>query len=400
MSTAVAADDLRNQLLEAGDRMRELREKAPEERAADWQADIRETRDQIYALDAELQVAEAHERRVARGGPVAGTAELSEVEYRSVGQIFVDSEEIGEWATRGAHGISPAVMVERRALISSVVADGGALLPKGDPFIAPGAYSRRRLFVRDIIAGGSTTLSSVPYVRELNPRAAEGGASAVPEASAKPEVTMQFEPADAPARTIAAWVPITRQAMEDMPTLRSYIDGRLGYMVALREEDEILNGPGTGARLLGILNTPGVQTQAAGADKAITIGLAIAKVELVDGEADGVVINPTDYWTMMTTRSANQFDGGFGDMGNLPFGSPPQTLWGLPAIRSRGVTTGQAVVGAWRMGAQLFDRSSVEIRVSDQHEDRFVKNQLVILAEERVALAVHRPDFFVKATLP
>ena len=39
------------------------------------------------------------------------------------------------------------------------------------------------------------------------------------------------------------------------------------------------------------------------------------------------------------------------------------------------------------------------IRQSDSHDDYFVKNKVAILAEERVALAVFRPDFFVNTTI-
>jgi HK97 family phage major capsid protein len=394
-------EELRAQLLEHGDRIRQLRERTREERSADWSRDILETRDVIYALDAELHVAETTSRLP---GPSAGTqGQSAPPEFRSPGQLFTESDLYGEWVRQGARGSSPGVDIERRNLISTVVGgDGAVLLPRADPIMPP-TLQRRRLFVRDVIAGGSTNLNSVPYVRELNARANEGGASAVAEASAKPEANLQFEAADAPVRTIAAWVPVTMQVLEDIPTMRSYIDGRLGYMIALREEEEILNGPGTGARVLGILNTPGVQTQAQITDNPTTIGRAIGKVEAVDGEADAIAINPVKFWEIATTRFATQFDGGFGtpNTSNIasPYGSPTQMLWGLPVIRSRGVTTAQAVVGAWRMGAQVFDRSTVQIRVTDSHQDFFTSNRLVILAESRLALAVHRPDFFVTATL-
>jgi HK97 family phage major capsid protein len=396
-------EELRTQLLELGDRARELRERPREERSANWGDDVRETRDSIYLLDAELRVLELTETRMAEvtGTPAAGM-ELFVPEFRSAGELFTEHEDYTEWLTRGARGDSPMLEIERRNLISGVVnADGASLLPQGSPFIAPGALQRRRLFVRDVIAPGSTSLSSIPYVRELNAAALELGASAVAEASAKPEVQMNFEPADAPVRTIAAWVPITRQVLEDVPTMRSYVDGRLGYMVQLREEEEILNGPGTGARLNGILNTTGVQTQAFVTDKPTSIGRAISKIELVDGEADAVAINPVEFWTMATTRYSTQYDGSFDSASGLPtpFGAPPQTLWGLPVIRSRSIATNLAVVGSWRMGAQVFDRSTVQIRVTDSHNDFFIKNTNVILAESRLALAVHRPDFFVKVTL-
>lgn len=389
--------ELREQLLEHGDRIRELRQRGRDERTTNWSQDIRETRDIIYALDAEMRIAEM---TANLPGPSAGTMNFDRPEFRSAGVLFTEHDEYGEWVKRGARGSSPGIEIERRNLLNTVVSgDGAVLLPEGQPFIAPGALSRRRLFIRDVIAGGSTTLNSIPYVRELNPRALEGGASAVAEASAKPEVTITFDPDDAPVRTIAAWIPLTMQVLEDIPTMRSYVDGRLGYMVALREEEEMLNGPGTGARIRGILQQSGRQTQAFVTDRPTTIGRAVGAVENVDGEADGIAINPVEFWSMATTRYANSFDGNTGAANASPFGSPPQTLWGLPVIRSRSVPTNKAVVGAWRMGAQVFDRSTVQIRVTDSHSDFFTSNRLVVLAESRLALAVHRPDFFVECTL-
>ena len=399
-------EELQSQLLELGEKAYELRSMKPEDRGDTWITDVRETSSMITLLDTEVKTHEARMALEHAPGPRSANSG-EQFETRSAGEQFTASDEFGEWIARGAHRDSPALEIERRNLLNSFTgstsaSDGGVLLPRGDPGM-PRSLSRRRLFVRDLIAPGNTTLSSVPYVRELSPRLWELGASAVPEGSAKPEVFIQFEAADAPVRTVAAWVPVTNQVMEDVPTLRSYIDGRLGYMVLLREEDELLNGPGTGARILGILNFPNIQTQGAGTDKPITVGTAISKIELVDGEADGVVINPVDYWTMATTRSSTRFDGeAFGAAYNsgLPYSTPPTELWGLPVVRSRTIAQGTALVGSFRMGAQVFDRSTVSIRVTDSHQDYFIYNKQVIRAEARLALAVHRPDFFVKVTLP
>jgi len=128
-----------------------------------------------------------------------------------------------------------------------------------------------------------------------------------------------------------------------------------------------------------------------------TLGRAIGKVEAVDGEADGIAIEPTTFWTMVTTRYANQFDGGFG--AGVPYGNPPANPWGVPVVRSRAVAANKAIVGSWAMGATLFDRMQTTIRVGNQHSDFFTNNKVAVLAEERVALAVHRPDFFVNCDL-
>ena len=60
------------------------------------------------------------------------------------------------------------------------------------------------------------------------------------------------------------------------------------------------------------------------------------------------------------------------------------------------IAEGTALIGAFGTGAQIYDRESPSIRVSEQHADFFVRNAIVILAEQRLALAVKRPESFVK----
>jgi HK97 family phage major capsid protein len=404
-----AAAQLVDTLKGYGDKARELRETPREKHTTESIHDLRLTTALIQSADAELThlLTLEHDARSAAmpaqgAGPIGATGATGQgIEMRSAGRIFTETADVAAWMGRsGAKSASPAVEIERRTLITSGTSsnDGGLLLPKGSPFISPGGIDRRRLFVRDVISPGTTTLSSVPYVREYTPRTTELGASGQVEGSAKAEVQMLFESDDAPVRTIAGWVPVTNQVLEDVPTLASYIDGRLPYMVMLREEEQMLRGPGTGSQLKGILQFSGVQAQTFSSSLAATLGLAVSKIELVDGEADAIAINPTDFWTMVTTRNSSRFDGeavADATENGAPFGPPAITVWGLPAIRSRSVTAGTPIVGAWRMGAQVFDRSTVSIRYSDNYSDYFVKNMQVILAEARLGLAVHRADYFV-----
>lgn len=394
---------LTDDCLALGDKVRELRNAPADKREGTWERDLRNAVTELRAADAELSMRSRiwENEQAQRQGPRAATGAVAQAEYRTAGELFANSAEILDWAKRGGgRGTSPAIEIERRTLATTGTSsnDAGALLPKGSPFLSPGAIDQRRLYIRDLVAQGNTTLNSVPYVREYLPRTNETAATGVVEGATKPQATIQFSAVDAPVRTIAAWLPITNQALEDMPTLASYIDGRLSYMVLLAEEDGMLNGTGSSADLTGIRSTSGIQTQSyTSTDKAITIGLAISKIETVDGEADGIVINPADYWAILTTRSANSFDARVAVPDGAPFGPPQSTLWGLPCVRSRTQASGTATVGAFRLGAQVFDRSTVAVRITDSHSTYFTENKTVILAEARLAFAVHRPDFFVNA---
>jgi HK97 family phage major capsid protein len=246
------------------------------------------------------------------------------------------------------------------------------------------------------VAGGTTNLASIPFIREYNAALLEFGASAVSEGSAKPEVDMQFERDDAPVRKIAAWVQATEEILSDAPTLRSYIDARLEYMLLLREEWELLNGSGTAPHLKGILQQTGLQTaNSTAGDNLQGIANGAEKVELADGEADSVAMHPTAFWDIATRRTSTA-----GVLDVNPFTSPDNLRpWGLNVVRTRTLAATNAIVGSWRMGAQIFDKQGVVVRVGDQHSDYFIKNLLVVLAEERLAFAVYRPDWFVSVTL-
>lgn len=317
---------------------------------------------------------------------------------RSWGAEFIESD---TYRDRG-EGNFRSGEVEVRNLLTSFDTGNGSneFVPVGQPFLAPQGIRRMRFFLRDLIPSGPTGLNSIPYIVEHTPATDESGAETVSEASAKPEVTMEFDRVDATVQKIAAWLQITEEAYNDAPTLRAYIDGRLAYMLAFREEAQLLSGNGTSPNIKGILSFSGVQTQAAVAeDLAGTVGLAMAKVENVDGYADGVAINPITFWTGVVERHSSQIDGSATGNGNLPFASPDLPIFGATTIRTRGLATNKALVGCYGMGAQIFDRARPTIKSTDSHASLFISNTLVILAEERLALAVHRPDFFVDTTL-
>jgi len=420
---ATVQDALREAALYGYEVQRRMRAGTPTEQD---RTDSRSAIDFIHAFDPIAQALERASGGFGAGtGPAAATLQLANPDQRSFGEMVVGHDRYGR-RTPGAMGATHIELelggsifasnaadwrsmseAQVRTLVDSGTTDGtagdaGFFRPVGQP-IAPTAR-RQRVFIRDVIAVQGTGLASVPYIREWDPTAYELLASAVAEAGTKPEVALAFEQDDAPIRKIAAWIPATTEVLDDAPTLRGYIDTRLAYMLALREERDILNGDGNSGRIKGILQytvangqTVGPLQTASNADVPIAVATAIGLIENVEGDADGVAMNPTKFWGAMATRNANQFDGQtYG--GGSPFDVPSGTLWGLPVVRTRSLAATKGVVGSWRLGATLFDRMRTTIRVGNQHSTYFVENKVAILAEQRVGLAVHRPDFFVDVT--
>lgn len=398
--------EVRTHLTDAARHIIEQRGRPAEEHDTDdYRAEVRSAVDFINTFDPieralaagdrEAREAAAREREErGRRGPSSFGVDL-DAEYRSPGAQVIEDEDYAAW--QGEPHTRSFPKVEVRNLLSSVTTDGGVFRPVGTPQLNVPTLQRRRFWLRDACVVQTTGLSSVPYIRETDPGTSEFGATAVAEASAKPEVSATFTQYDAPARKIAGWIRATDEILADAPTLRGYIDNRLAYMIMVREEQQVIDGTGTAPQLEGINQVNGTQSQSTPTgDYPAIIGRAIGKVENVDGDPNAVATNPLDYWLATTSRYSTAFD----NSGN---GGAPAMVsgvtWGLPAIRTRALAAGSAIVGDF-MSTTIFDRQETVIRIADQHDDLFIKNQVVILAEERVACAHHRPALYVKCTVP
>lgn len=406
--------ELRERCLELGNQVRELRALPEERRPDSWGQELRTLSDELVETNRVFDAAMAVERydleraawEHAVANPPAPESRGPEAAFngggdrRSAGELF--TEGLGEGYSGGGFTRDALGDVEVRNLLtgsSDGTSNSHLFAPVGSPHIQQSAIRRMRFFLRDVLPVSPTGLQTVPYIRESNAVTNETGAETVKEASAKPEVAMEFESAEAPIRKIAAWIQMTEEAYMDAPTLRGYVDGRLAYMLLVEEEAQLLSGDGAAPNIEGLTQVTGVQTQSAiNDDLGATIGLAIGKVENVDLEATFVAINPITFWTGVVERHSSQMDGGVLSSGNLPFGGPPVTLFGLPAVRTRVMSANGALVGAG-MAATIFERAGTTIRSTDSHASLFISNTLVVLAEKRTGLAVHRPDGFVVVTL-
>jgi HK97 family phage major capsid protein len=67
-------------------------------------------------------------------------------------------------------------------------------------------------------------------------------------------------------------------------------------------------------------------------------------------------------------------------------------------IPTTAVASGVALLGNFAEAATLWDRQQTQVLISDSHADFFIRNQLALLAEARVALTVQQPLAFVKIT--
>src|SRR5258708_31429068 len=77
-------------------------------------------------------------------------------------------------------------------------------------------------------------------------------ASPVAEASTKPENAVVFTASSEKIRTIATWIPATKQILDDFTKLASFLQTSLTYYVNLEEEIQLLSGDNTCENLHGL----------------------------------------------------------------------------------------------------------------------------------------------------
>ena len=386
-------DEIKSDLEGKHDKVKALAEEAlgKAQRGEDLSNATKELADEaLTALNEAKARLDEVEQKLARR-----VADDATPEFKTIGEQVVADEAIK--AFLGNNTVRGRASVEVKAIISALTTDANG--SAGDLIVADRAPSivmpgQRRLTVRDLLTPGRTASNSVQYVKETG---FTNGAASVSETSGptKPQSDIKFDVLTSNVTTIAHWVLATRQILDDVPMLQSYIDGRLRYGLALVEENQLLNGSGTGTDLAGIY------TQATAFIPPITIPATVTRIDVLrlamlqtalsELMATGVVLHPAD-WAAIELLKDGQ---GQFIVGN-PQGTITPTLWGQPVVSTQSMATGKFLTGAFQLGAQIFDRMDAVVEISTEDDQNFRKNLVTVLAEERLALAVYRPEAFVK----
>ncbi len=321
--------------------------------------------------------------------------EESQASPRTIGEMVVQNASLK--ALLGNNTARGRASVEVKAIVSALTNDangsaGDLIIPDRQPGIV--APRQRRMTIRDLLTPGRTASNSIQYVKETG---FTNSAATVSELSGaiKPQSDIKFDIVSSNVTTIAHWVLATRQILDDVPMLQSYIDGRLTYGLALVEENQLLNGSGTGTDLNG------VYTQATAFTAPLTLPSPVTRVDILrlsmlqstlsELLPTGAVLHPADWAGIELLKDTT----GAYVIGN-PQGTLSPTLWGLPVVATQAIGAGKFLTGAFQLGAQVFDRMDAVVEVSTEDDQNFRKNLVTILAEERLALAVYRPEAFVK----
>lgn len=304
---------------------------------------------------------------------------------QSLGQMVVESESFKNANMNASFRGSVRVNAPRSAI--TTITTNIVAPDRQAGIIAPPV---RRMTIRDLLIPGTTNSNSIEFVRETG---FTNNATTVGESMAKPYSDIEFELVNSPVRTVAHLFKASRQILDDISGLISYIDGRARNGLQLAEENQLLFGNGSGSNILGIVPqassfTPSLSV--ANATAIDRIRLALLQAVLAEFPSNGIVLNPID-WASIELTKDNE---GRYIIGNPMDGTTPR-LWNLPVVETQAMNANNFLVGAFNMAAQIFDRMDMEVLISTENGKDFENNMITIRAEERLALAVYRPEAFV-----
>lgn len=385
---------IKTSLKDVGDQIKAHAEKVDKEitRTGEMQMETRVKVDQLLtdqgALMASLTAAQQQIAKLEEGGG-AGRQKV-----KTLGELITESPDAKAFNPQMKGSFSVTVP---RAAIDSNGSAGDLIQPQRVPGLI--ALPQQRLFVRDLLPIANTDSNAIEFVRETG---FTNNANVVSEnpADPKPESDIEFELDSEKVVTIAHWMRASKQVLRSASQLQGYINNRLLYGLRLREELQLLKGSGVGLNMNGLWTqasayaNPGV-TVVGGITPLDYIRIMMLQVQLAEYEADGIVLNPIN-WTeielLKTTDRAYLMANPRGELTNI--------LWGRPVVPTKSLADNEVLVGAFQMGAQIWQAEAANITVSNQDRDNFVKNMVTILAEMDEALTVYRPEAFVKGTLP
>ncbi len=386
----VNTEEIKLELKKISDQVKEHGEKALSEasKARDLSAKSKEQIDELLVKQGELmaRLADVEQKAARRAGGD------DSAQFKSLGEQLTDDKEFKQYLERRSGERKSSFSMAVKAITSTPTSGGAGVAPDRQSDIM--ALPQRRLTVRDLISPGRTGSNLVQYIQETG---FVNNAAATPEGVRKPESSIQFELKQAPVIKIPHFIKASTEILSDFPQLQSFVDVKLRYGLGMAEEKQLLNGSGGGNNLKGI-NTSATNYLApiaiAGANRIDVLRLALLQAELAEYPSTGIVINPIDWAAIELLKDST---------GAYIFSNPQAVstpaLWGRNVVATQAMVVDNFLCGAFQLGAQVFDRQQAQITIATENEDDFVNNLVTILAEERLALAVYRPEAFVKGDI-
>jgi HK97 family phage major capsid protein len=292
-------------------------------------------------------------------------------------------------------GKGSRVQFELKAVGDMTFANNFSTAGAAVTFVKPGIIElpKRKLHVRQLLqVGGMGLKSTFDFVKEI---AGEGAPAPAAEGALKSQFDLDLQESSAKAEWIAGFLRISRNMLDDVEGMTTFLGSRLPELLLRAEDSQLLSGTGVSPQLKGLMTAGNftAATSAATIDVEQLID-AIAQLEGSDREANGILLNPSDYYAIMKTKAS-----GSGEY-DLPYSvvqivNGQLLIAGVPVYKSTAMTVDKFLVGDWVMGANLIFREPAKLEFFYEDGTNVRENKVTVRIEERVAFPVYGNDYFI-----
>jgi hypothetical protein len=323
----------------------------------------------------------------AAGEEAAATAMARSAgfQHKTLGDRWLESSSYGEMKDSSFNRLGQIAEFDHSLEMKDVYSNMAGTIPNINTLGHPqdlGLQPRvlRPGRIRDLFPAEQTTANVLYGIRETG---FTNNAAVVPERTAadgtspatggptdvfglKPRSTLSFVPVTYPLATIAHVLYVHKQTLMDEPRMRGLIDRDLVDGIKMVEDAQILYGNGVGDNLTGIINTPGIQTYTGSSADPLSaqIRRAITRAILAYFPPTGLVLHPLDWENLELERDLN---GAYRLAVNIAIGGEKR-VWRISLVETPAINEGQFLMGAFGIGAKLYDRYQVNIAVENDLE--------------------------------
>jgi HK97 family phage major capsid protein len=347
----------------------------------------------LDGLGARLDRLEARGNRIALDPTDEGTNIFKQMAANARVQEFRSG------ASRGVSFDTPASLRLIRKTLLTSLQDPLAGSPSSSTFgVRPDRLSdifnfpQRKLTLIDVLPHLPATSNSTEYP-QLEDGYQNAAAVQLGEGVQKAEADVRIHIATAAIATVAHFLPMSRQVLDDAPMLSNFIERLLGYGAMLKLENLLVNGAGGADKISGLLANATAFVGTGGLHPVDRIGQSAATLQSLGFNPDVVVMNSMDWFAIRSERDANGryvTDGWATKIGQ-------SAVYDMQPIATPALAAGTALTLDSSQTAVL-DRQSVRTELGYVN-NQFIANAITMLTELRAGLAIFAPRGIQAVTL-
>ena len=308
---------------------------------------------------------------------------------------MINSPEIKSYIDNGAKGASAQVKTLVDITQTTAITAGSTLptqLLNGLPVHAP----ERKISMTDVISTGSTETDTVTFNEEYE---FEDGVTTLTENQATDKSSFKVRPKSLTAGRIGTHLIVSKRSLKNEKYLISHIAKRLPQKIKRAEDQEILNGDGSGTSLIGLIENASVFSAGSfaaailGAQEIDALYVAVSQLTQNEYQATAIILNPIDATKIELIKSTDEK---YVDSMRAVRGlDGVLRIGGLPVVETTAMAAGKFLVGDMRMACDWLLFTPLTMTMSDSHDTLFLKNEVCINFEEEPVFPIYNPLMFV-----